>query len=230
MVEKCRQKTLYFEPDTMPAPMTGYCIALRDVDLICVHPYLDSVLTMVVKLHELAHLLLNHLPKWADGTKTPSYSSFVNYRDHFHSSLHYRIRQESAKEQAAEVLATLLFARLHTSRAHCPFTIAQRRELRLLHREYIRLFPSVQLAADRSFLPRVLIEISDARHLLWSTAAATIPVQAGDEAEMIVALCDHPSFPDIPPLFDPPNWKNVDVLQYNLSVANALWRIRSSRP
>jgi hypothetical protein len=53
----CRGKPLVFEQKPMPVALSGYCLALRDVDLIVTRPNLDDILTRAVKLHEVAHLL-----------------------------------------------------------------------------------------------------------------------------------------------------------------------------
>lgn len=111
-VESWRQKILHIEPDVMPPGMTGYCVALLDLDLICVRSDLDAVLERISILHELAHFLLGHIEQFSKGEKTPSYRSFIQrrdqetliYRKRFFDALHYVDR-----EQDAEALATLLF-------------------------------------------------------------------------------------------------------------------------
>src|SRR5256885_33200 len=56
------------------ARMTGACLALRDEDLVLVRMRLDQLTTDAVVLHEIAHLLLNHVPRPSDPSSVPSYA------------------------------------------------------------------------------------------------------------------------------------------------------------
>ena len=105
----CRKKPLRIEEETLPVAITGYCVALRDVDLICTRRGLDAILVVTARLHEIAHLLLGHIPSFSMGDATPSYAAFVHHRDL--RSVFYRAHAsayESPSEYAAETLATLL--------------------------------------------------------------------------------------------------------------------------
>lgn len=111
-VQSWRQKTLRIEPDSMPPGMTGYCVPLRDLDLVCFRVDLDAVLQQISVLHELAHLLLGHIEPLPLGEATPTYTLFVDRRDH-ESMATYRKRfydtlYNAEREQDAESLATLL--------------------------------------------------------------------------------------------------------------------------
>jgi hypothetical protein len=109
-VAAVRMKPVRIEEDQMPIGMTGYCVALQDVDLICTRACLDSTLTRAAKLHELSHLLLGHIPHYSNGTDTPTYATFIQRRD-----LQRADRRDSAaayeapQERDAELLATHLF-------------------------------------------------------------------------------------------------------------------------
>jgi len=107
LTELQRGKPLQIEQDTMPIAMTGYCLALQDVDLICTRAGLDDVLLQATRLHEIAHLLLGHVPLLSNGSATPAYAVFRSRRD-LHHALHRSssLLCTSQQEKAAEVLAT----------------------------------------------------------------------------------------------------------------------------
>lgn len=107
--ELWRRKPLRIEADTMPVAMSGYCVALQDVDLICIREGMDSILSRSVQLHEIAHLLLGHLPPLSSGAATSSYSVFKQRRD-LHTTLNrsYVDAYAELHERAAETLGTLL--------------------------------------------------------------------------------------------------------------------------
>lgn len=110
LTELWRGKPLRIEDDVMPAAMSGYCVALQDVDLICVRQGLDPILRRSVQLHEIAHLLLGHLPQMSSGLTTPPYRVFVQRRD-LSAALQraYVGAYAEPDEHAAETLGTLLF-------------------------------------------------------------------------------------------------------------------------
>jgi len=105
----CRKKPLRIEEEVLPVAITGYCVALHDVDLICTRQGLDTILMVTARLHEIAHLLLGHIPALSMGDTTPSYETFMHHRDL--RSAFYRTHvsaYETPSEYAAETLATLL--------------------------------------------------------------------------------------------------------------------------
>jgi len=115
-----RKKPLRIEEAVLPVAITGYCIALRDVDLICTRQGLDAILVVTVRLHEIAHLLLGHIPFRSDAT-TLSYATFVPHRDL--SSSQYRVQTfayDLPAECAAETLATLLLKCIFREQATLP--------------------------------------------------------------------------------------------------------------
>lgn len=93
----------------MPVPMTGYCLALQDMDLICTRPGMDDILTRSVQLHEIAHLLLGHLPTLSQGDATLAYAAFRRQRDLGNALWRSLVdAYEAPHERAAETLGTLL--------------------------------------------------------------------------------------------------------------------------
>ncbi len=104
-----RNKVLVVEQDKMPVALSGYCLALQDVDLVCTRSGMDNILMRAVQLHEISHILLGHMPLLSNGPETPSYKNFLRNRDR-HSAL-YRsgaTAYDTPQEYAAEMLATLL--------------------------------------------------------------------------------------------------------------------------
>ena len=114
-VERWRQKPIRIENDQMPPDMTGYTISLLDCDLICKCPWLDALLERRTILHELAHLILNHIPPQPKDTKATLYATFIRRRDRYNSVAHCLYRQRiyeattrNPQEQDAELLAILI--------------------------------------------------------------------------------------------------------------------------
>lgn len=103
----CRGKPLVVEQKAMPVALSGCCLALQDVDLIVTRRNLDDILTRAVTLHEIAHLLLRHLPVLSDGPATPPYAAFhLPYPAPALVARH--LSYDDPREQDAELLATLL--------------------------------------------------------------------------------------------------------------------------
>ncbi|HLI71963.1 MAG TPA: hypothetical protein VKV19_19595 [Ktedonobacteraceae bacterium] len=103
----CRGKPLMFEQKPMPVALSGYCLALQDVDLIVTRANLDDILTQAVKLHEISHLLLQHLPMLSDGPATPTYAAFQRHES-AQTWVTRNLSYDDPQEQEAELLATLL--------------------------------------------------------------------------------------------------------------------------
>ncbi|HEU4327420.1 MAG TPA: hypothetical protein VFS21_30055 [Roseiflexaceae bacterium] len=125
--ERWRQKLIRIENDRMPLDMTGYAVALLDCDLICKCPRLDALLERRTVLHELAHLILNHIPPHPKGAETLSYATFVQQRDRHIQAEHCLYRQRVhgvieriPREQDAEVLAILLNKGIRKYEAQTP--------------------------------------------------------------------------------------------------------------
>lgn len=109
LIEISRGKPLRIEQDSMPLKMSGYCIALHDVDLVCTRAGADPVQQQATLLHELAHLLLGHVPHLSGGPSTPTYAVFKRNRDKRTASCRdHTTAYEAPQEYAAEALATLL--------------------------------------------------------------------------------------------------------------------------
>lgn len=103
-------KPVRIEEDQMPIGMTGYCVALQDMDLICTRAGLDNTLTRAAQLHELSHLLLGHIPRYSTGTDTSTYATFIQRRDLQRADRRdYATAYDAPQERDAELLATHLF-------------------------------------------------------------------------------------------------------------------------
>ena len=104
----CRGKKLIFEQKKVPNAITGYCLALQDVDLIVTRTGMDEILSRATELHEMAHLLLRHLPSLSYGAATPTYAAFRDFQNPLAGTLHRDGGYADPREQDAEMLATLL--------------------------------------------------------------------------------------------------------------------------
>jgi hypothetical protein len=110
-VAAMRMKPLQIEEDQMPIGITGYCVALQDVDLICTRGGLDSTLKRAAQLHELSHLLLGHIPRYSNGADTPTYTTFIQHRElQCAACRDHTTAYAAPQEHAAELLATYLFS------------------------------------------------------------------------------------------------------------------------
>lgn len=116
-----RGKPLRVEQTLMPVNISGYCIALQDLDLIRTRAGLDPVLNEAACLHECAHLLLSHLPQLSAGSQTPTYTAFC--QDGEGTQMLYRAHAtiyDDPREHDAEVLATLLMLCLERDKRSLP--------------------------------------------------------------------------------------------------------------
>jgi hypothetical protein len=139
-----RTRKLIIEPDTMPLWLTGYCIPLADVDLVCYRERGDHRMNLPPQLHELSHLLLGHLDK-PDVDDMPTYAAFIKERTILRSRLGEvsprdpRVNEpkelanllvgaiqcrsmgfDEPKERDAETLATLLLGTILRSETSMP--------------------------------------------------------------------------------------------------------------
>lgn len=106
-----RGKRIVFEEVPLPIGITGFCIGLRDVDLICIRNDLNPERRLVTQLHELGHLALGHLPRFCKGRETPTYAQFQQERATWLSSASYRSYGEQYNQEQeieTEALATAL--------------------------------------------------------------------------------------------------------------------------
>lgn len=116
-----RGKLLRVEQAVMPVNITGYCIALQDLDLIRTRAGLDTLLTEAACLHECAHILLSHLPRFSAGPETPTYEAFCKNSQGI--QMFYRSHTtvyDDPRENDAEVLATLLMLCVERERRSIP--------------------------------------------------------------------------------------------------------------
>jgi hypothetical protein len=139
-----RTRKLIIEPDTMPLWLTGYCIPLADVDLVCYRERGDQRMNIPPQLHELSHLLLGHLDK-PEVDDMPTYAAFIKERTRLQSRLSRvsprdpRVNEptklarlllsaiqcrgmcfDDPKERDAETLATLLLGIISRSETSMP--------------------------------------------------------------------------------------------------------------
>ena len=101
-------------------------------------------------------------------------------------------------------------------------TLRQRQQQELLsylHQRMIQIVPGVQLSCEQIQNLRVLIEISDARQVIWSQMRRTQPISPEDEAKHVLYLiCNHTVF-DKPSEYLPAPVQYHDIVKHNIAVA-----------
>lgn len=95
----------------MPKEVSGYIVPLADCDLICVRPGVDDIAWLGIALHELAHLMLAHVPLCKGHPEIVTYKQFIRRRDF--TVAYCRGGDSDGKmtwqnEQEAEILAAVL--------------------------------------------------------------------------------------------------------------------------
>lgn len=93
-----------------------------------------------------------------------------------------------------------------------------------LHQVMTRIVPGVQLHDQRLRDVRMLIEISDARQIIWSLQPHDIPITAEDEAAYLTRLLIKKEIIHSPGQYHPPPTKQPDIVKHNLAVARLLER------
>lgn len=121
-IEALRQKDIRIEHEGMPTGISGYCVSLRDVDLICIRHGLDHDRALLASLHELAHLLLGHIALHHNEQQV-SYIEFTQHRssaNHPPADCVMRSVYDNEQEVAAETLATLLITGIYRQEQETP--------------------------------------------------------------------------------------------------------------
>lgn len=93
-----------------------------------------------------------------------------------------------------------------------------------LHHAMTRIVPGVQLHNQRLRDIRMLVEISDARQIIWSLQPHTLPITAEAEAAYLARLLVDNTIIDCPGQYQPPHTKQPDIVKHNLAVARILKR------
>lgn len=102
--------------------------------------------------------------------------------------------------------------------------------LRHLHGTMVKIVPGVQLQNEALRDLHMLIEISDARQMIWSQTQRTKPIAAKDEAQHLFTLCKHDVVIIGPGRYLPPPTRCQNIMQHNVAVAKHLKQLESSLP
>jgi hypothetical protein len=108
-------------------------------------------------------------------------------------------------------------------------TVQQKRRQELLgylHQTMVQIVPSVQLDCEQIQHLRVLIEISDARQVIWSQERRTQPITPEDEANHLLQLIRTHTGYEKPGEYPPALMHDRKVVKYNLAVARHLKSLR----
>lgn len=101
--------------------LTGCAIGLLDADVIGVRTDLDERRFLAVRLHECAHFLLKHVPKYSAGGATTTFAAFMHAPTLQHARLRDRVTSyDDPAEDAAEHLARRLLKCIHRYNAAIP--------------------------------------------------------------------------------------------------------------
>jgi len=114
----CRGKPIRVEERPLPAGTPGCCLALCDTDVVFVRANLDGTRWLLVRLHECSHFLLQHVPQTSKGIGQYTFEEFLTTPDlEFAMLRSLTVRPASVEDQeredAAELLATLLAPHVH---------------------------------------------------------------------------------------------------------------------
>jgi hypothetical protein len=93
-----------------------------------------------------------------------------------------------------------------------------------LHEKMIRVVPCVHLAYHDMQDVRVLIEISDARQIMWSHVPSTHPITVKEEARYLLCLLQQNIIISAPGDHQPFATRQSNVMKHNLAVAKRLKR------
>lgn len=91
-----------------------------------------------------------------------------------------------------------------------------------LHHVMTSIVPGVQLHNQRLHDVRMLVEISDARQIIWSRQPHTPPLTPEVEAAHLADLFAQNTIIDWPGEYRPPRTKQSDIIKHNLAVARLL--------
>lgn len=94
--------------------------------------------------------------------------------------------------------------------------------LSYLHEAILQIVPDVRLPTVSSHSLRQLIEISDAREIIWSQRAHHCPITSEDEARYLRQLLQSNVVLHTPGKYLPPPLRCRDVVAHNLAVAQLL--------
>lgn len=117
-IQAVRGKRLYTEILPLPASIQGFCVALRDCDVIGLRKSLDQERLEFTQLHEASHLLLGHIPYFSFDDETPTYSEYQMARGKWLCNVRYRNFSIDELEKTAETLAYALLEKTRAGVGH----------------------------------------------------------------------------------------------------------------
>ena len=110
-------------------------------------------------------------------------------------------------------------------------TLRQRRQqalLRSLHQTMVEIVPSVQLPCEPVHDLRILIEISDARQVIWSLQQRLKPIKPQDEAKYLLQLMRKNTILEAPGEYSPAPTSVKNIVKHNVIVAKRLQRLQKA--
>ncbi|MBV9615231.1 MAG: hypothetical protein JO031_07235, partial [Ktedonobacteraceae bacterium] len=102
--------------------------------------------------------------------------------------------------------------------------------LRQLHQVMVKIVPDVQLACEQAHDLRVLIEISDARQVIWSQQQRTAVITPQDEARHLLHLLHKNVVLATPGEHQPPPTRHKPIVKHNVLTARHLKSLQKPVP
>lgn len=113
-------KKLYIHEQSLPPGKSGFTLSLSDSYVVCINSEIDDLRKLTTKLHEYAHIILDHLKP-----SPYSYNDFIsaisckdNILNHEPSSSY-----DSPHEYSAELFAMILLDKINLSKESTPTLI-----------------------------------------------------------------------------------------------------------
>ena len=98
--------------------------------------------------------------------------------------------------------------------------------LRDLHQTMVRIVPGVQLPCESVHDLRILIEISDARQIIWSLQQRLKPIKPQEEAKYLWQLMHKNTVLEAPGKYSPAPTYLKNIVKHNVMVAKQLQRLQ----
>ena len=111
-IQAVRGKILRVETLDLPPCIQGFCVGLRDYDVIGLRKTLDEQRLQFTQFHEASHLLLRHIPYLSFDDETPTYQEYKTECEKWIEKTRHRSSYTDIAEEAADSLAYKLLERI----------------------------------------------------------------------------------------------------------------------
>lgn len=101
-------------------------------------------------------------------------------------------------------------------------------QIRYLHQKMVQIVPGVHLQNEHLRDVRMLIEISDARQIIWSLVPHEGLITPAEEAEQLFKLIRSQTIIDVPGEYIPQPTQQRNIVKHNIAVTKHLRRLEQS--